>query len=582
MAELTTFQFLNPGWLLLLPVVWLLVWIYSIHTRRPSMWSRICDPKLLRKMLAGNPSRDGSRWLAGIMAMVLTLGVLAIAGPSWRQQSYPLMESASARVVALDLSRSMLVEDLRPNRFAHAVAAAKEMIASDFDGETGLVVFAGAAFVVSPLSRDANTLLAFLDALDPSTMPVDGTRIDLAIGAAQDLLLASIADSGQILIITAGDSNHQQAVQAALNAADLGHSVSILVIGTTEGGPLLNADGGLLRDPQGKLLLSRSNFKLMERIARSGKGSIVALTESSAYADLLISRLGANQLIESKQATDKSQRDPANGGAWIVWLMLPLALLLFRKNLIWMLLLSVLVPGDGELYAKEWNLFWNHPEQLAFEAYQQGDYQSSYELSSNPLLQAAAYYRSGHYQQALELYDADDSAQSAYNRGNAFAQQQRFDEAILAYQQALVLNRALAPARYNKRLLELYLEQQSDSENGPANDAADGDTTNDTQDQSDAETRIGVAGQFQTNPADDLQLGPGLGASTQSGQVDSIERFDGLEQELERLALMARSGDEQLQAEFIERWIKTLPEASTDLYRRKFLRDYQRQKQEAR
>jgi Ca-activated chloride channel family protein len=262
--------------------------------------------------------------------------------------------------------------------------------------------------------------------------------------------------------------------------------------------------------------------------------------------------------------------------------MLPFALLLFRKNLIWMILLGVLVPGDGELYAKEWNLFWNHPEQLAFEAYQQGDYQSSYELSSNPVLQAAAYYRSGHYQQALELYDTDDSAQSAYNRGNAFAQQQHFDEAILAYQQALVLNPAFVPARYNKRLLELYLEQQSDNENGQANDSADGDATNDTQDQSDAETRIGVAGQFQTNPADDLQLGPGLGASTQSGQVDSIEQFYGLEQELERFALMARSGDDLPQAEFIERWIKTLPAASTDLYRRKFLRDYQRQKQQPR
>ena len=580
MTELAAFQFLNPGWLLLLPAVWLLTWNYSGHSRRPSMWNRICDPKLLHKMLAGKPNRDNNRWLAVTMTVVLTLGVLAAAGPSWRQQSYPMMQSASARVVALDLSRSMLVEDVRPQRLAHAVAAAREIISADFDGETGLVVFAGAAFVVSPLSRDANTLLAFLDALDPSTMPQDGTRIDLAIVAAEELLLASIAGNGQIFIITAGDTNSQEAVQAALNAADLGHSVSILAIGTAAGGPLLNADGGLVRDPEGNYLLSRSNFALLQRIARAGKGSIIELTGSSASADLLISKLGANQLMESKSASDKSNRAAANGGVWIVWLMLPFALLLFRKNLIWMILITVLAPVDGEVYAGERDSFWEHPEQLAFEAYQQGDYQLSYELSSNPALQAAAYYRSGQYQQALELYGEDDSAQSLYNRGNALAQQQQFPEAILAYQQALTLNPELAPARYNKRLLELYLEQQI--ENGLANDSAAGDSADDTLDPPDTETRIGISEQFQTNPAEDLQLGPGLGASMQSAQVDPFESFDGLEQELERFILRARDGDQLPDPEFIERWIKSLPETSTDLYQRKFLRDYQRQRRQPR
>jgi Ca-activated chloride channel family protein len=474
----------------------------------------------------------------------------------------------------------MLVEDVRPQRLAHAVAAAREIISSDFDGETGLVVFAGAAFVVSPLSRDANTLLAFLDALDPSTMPQDGTRIDLAIVSAQELLLASIAGNGQIFIVTAGDTNSQEAVQAALNAADLGHSVSILAIGTAAGGPLLNADGGLVRDLEGKFLLSRSNFALLQRIARAGKGSIVELTGSSAYTDLLISKLGANQLMESKSASDKSTRAAANGGVWIVWLMLPFALLLFRKNLIWMILFTVLMPLDGELYASERDSIWTHPEQLAFEAYQQGDYQLSYELSSNPALQAAAYYRSGQYRQALELYGEDDSAQSLYNRGNALAQQQQFPEAILAYQQALTLDPELASARYNKRLLELYLEQQV--ENGLTNDSAAGDSADDALDSPDTETRIGISEQFQTNPAEDLQLGPGLGASMQSAQVDPFESFDGLEQKLERFILRAQDGDQPPDPEFIERWIKSLPATSTDLYHRKFLRDYQRQRRQPR
>ena len=581
MIELANFQFLNPLWLVVLPPLWWLIWTYSRYSRRQSMWSRICDTALLDKMLAETPGSNRNGWLASILTIILTLGILSAAGPSWRKQSYPMMESTSARVLALDLSRSMLAEDVRPQRFAHAVAAAKEIISADFDGETGLVVFAGAAFVVSPLSRDAATLLAFIDALDPSTMPEDGTRIDLAINSARDLLAASVAGRGQIIIVTAGASDNEAAVTAALTAANEGHRIYVLAIGTTAGGPVLDAQSRLLRDPQGRVVLSKTNFALLDRVAQAGKGRLVTMTGSTGVDDLLLSRLSANQLIESDQTGDSSARAAANDGAWLVLLMLPFALLLFRKNLIWMILLGLIVPGDRELYAKEWDLFLNHPEQLAFEAYQRGDFQTSYELSTNPLLQGSAYYRSGQYQQALEMYGKDESAPSIYNLGNTLAQQHRFPEAVVAYQKALALDPQLAPARYNKRLIELYLEQQYETVNGQSGETGDPESF-DSADLPGAEVRIGVAGQESTNPADNQQSGPGLGASIESKQADPFERFDGLEPEMERFALQAQDAGQLPDRQFIERWINALPETSTDLFRRKFLRDFQRQKRQQR
>jgi len=581
MIDLTNFQFLHPLWLVLLPPLWWLVWTYSRYPRRQSMWDRICDRALLDKMRTDPTGSNRNDRLAWILAIVLTLGTLSTAGPSWRKQSYPMLESTSARVLALDLSRSMLTEDVRPQRFAHAVAAAKEILAADFDGETGLVVFAGATFVVSPLSTDTATLLAFIDALDPSTMPEDGTRIDLAIRSARDLLAASVAGRGQIIIVTAGASNNDAALPAALTAANEGNRIHVLAIGTSAGGPALDAAGSLLRDTRGKVVLSKTNFALLDRVAQAGKGGLVTMTDSTGVGDLLMSRLSANQLIESDRADDSSDRAAANDGAWLVLLMLPLALLLFRRNLIWMILLGVLVPGDDKLHAQEWSLFWNHPEQLAFEAYQRGDYQTSYELSTNPLLQGSAYYKSGQYQQALEMYSKDESAQSIYNLGNALALQQQFPEAVLAYQKALKLNPQLGPARYNKRLIELYLEQQYETVNAQAGETDANETSGDAE-LPDAEARIGVAGQELTNPADDQQSGPGLGASMQTGQVDPFERFDGLEQEMERFILPAQDAGQLPDAEQIERWISALPETSTDLFRRKFLRDFKRQRRQPR
>ena len=139
MNDSAVFQFLNPGWLLLLPPAWWLIWSYSRRAGRESMWNRICEPRLLDKMTGDGQAGTSNRMLAWTLGIVMTLSIIAAAGPSWRKQSYPILESTSARVVALDLSRSMLVQDVKPTRFAHAITAAREIITADFDGETGLV-----------------------------------------------------------------------------------------------------------------------------------------------------------------------------------------------------------------------------------------------------------------------------------------------------------------------------------------------------------------------------------------------------------------------------------------------------------
>jgi Ca-activated chloride channel family protein len=179
------------------------------------------------------------------------------------------------------------------------------------------------------------------------------------------------------------------------------------------------------------------------------------------------------------------------------------------------------------------------------------------------------------------MYSKEESAQSIYNLGNTLAQQHQFLEAVLAYQKALELNPQLGPARYNKRLIELYLEQQYETVNAQSGET-DADESSGDAELPDAEALIGVAGQELTNPADDQQSGPGLGASMQTGQVDPFERFDGLEQEMERFVLQAQDAGQLPDAEQIDRWISALPETSTDLFRRKFLRDIQRQKRQPR
>jgi Ca-activated chloride channel homolog len=582
MSTLAGFQFLQPLWLMLLPALWLLIWMQARRAGGESIWQQVCDAHLLAAMTAGQARGAGRGLATWLLGGVLSIGIVAAAAPSWSSLSHPIMEATSARVVVLDLSRSMLVEDIRPNRYQHALAAAGEIIGDGFSGETGLLVFAQSAFVLSPLSRDADSLLAFIEVVDPGTMPRDGNNLAAAIAAAAELLSASLAGQGQIIVITSGDSHDPRAVSAAAAASGLGNRVSVLAIGSAAGGPLLDQHGALQRDGSGQVQISKTNFPLLQRIAEAGRGAMAVLGAAGNNADLLSSRIDASELVEAQRDAESSEREAADDGVWLVWLMLPFALLLFRRNLLWILVVVLLLPAEQDAFAADSSELWTHSERVAMNAYRQGDYDTAIEMSDDPMLRGASYYRSGRLQQALQQFAEVDSARGHYNHANTLVRLQRYGEAIAGYRQALEYDPDLGDARYNLRLLELFLRQQADPAAGDDDvghnlEPTDGNAANEA-----LEVRIGIAAELQGNPADEQQTGPGFGAAQQSGQVDPLERFDGQDLAMERFTLRAPGPELAPQQEFIERWINSLPETSNELYRRKFLRDFLRQQQQQR
>lgn len=576
---MTAFTFLTAAWLLLIPVIWGVLWALARNYRRQSRWHQFCDPHLLEHMITDQSTGNNARWLIWPLALLLTLAAIAMAGPSWREQSSPLLESVSARVLALDLSGSMLVEDVKPSRFKQAIASARNIVSTDYSGETGLVVYAGAAFVVSPLTRDASTLRAFLDALSPETMPLAGNRIDLAIDTAADLLSASISKRGNILVITGGTSDIDAAVQASAEASERGHRISVLAVGTQAGGPMKNPQGGLMRDADGKVILARTEFAELARIAEIGGGVFAGIPTNT---DVAIFTQHSGPGLASLESIDDSINIPANDGIWLVWIMLPLALLLFRRNAFWVVLVALTVPNDHELYAMDWQTLSRNAEQRAVEAYQQGDFPTVLAISTNALTRGSAHYRLQQYEQALEAFSQSDSALAFYNRGNALAQLHKFTEAVLAYKQALVIDPKLEDAKVNLQLLEAYLSQSHDADSNGDGDE-EGDSAAETLEQASAGlSRSGAGSERSENPGDAQQAGFGVGASTQSGPPDLTDEFDGRDPQLELFMLQQGAAIDLPERAIVERWIDSLPQASTDLFQRKFLRDYNRQKNQSR
>lgn len=575
MNWVSAFKFLEPGWLLLLPVILCALWYFALRFRAESMWQRVCDPHLLRWMTGGAMESQRKRWPVWSLAAVLILGIVAAAGPSWRSQPYPLVQSSDARVIALSLSRSMLVQDVKPNRYDLAVAAARSLLTADFDGETALVVFSGAAFVVSPLSTDAKTLLAFLDSLNPEIMPVDGARLDLAITRAGNLLDASVSRKGQILVITDRADNVEAATRAALEASSHGHRVNLLAVGTREGGPLRDPAGGLIRDSQGNYEISATNFDELARVSEVGNGSLIRVKRDLDYSDAILHDQDINARLVDE--ADETGSDLAvNDGVWLVWLMLPLALLLFRRNALWTVLLVFWLPTDAELRADDWDSLWKHAERRAHQAYQSGDYAKAVEHSTDAILIGSAYYKMGEYSLALDHLRRQESAISYYNRGNVYAQQSKFPEAVVAYGRALSLDSTMEDAAYNRKLIQAYLEQ-ADGGTDSADDGAEGEQSTEETELGSTPSQLGEGGQVLANAGDSPESGVGTGASLQSGLPDLSEQYNPQEQPMEQFILNSTADRENLDPVLVERWLKTLPESSSELFRRKFLRDYQRQ-----
>jgi len=428
--------------------------------------------------------------------------------------------------------------------------------------------------VVSPLSRDADTLDAFVDSLQPGMMPLEGARIDLAIEKAQQLLAAAVSGNGHILLVASGSGEPLPAQQAASQARARGFRVSILAIGTSAGGPQIEENGDLARDAQGGYRLAKTDLAALRRIAAAGGGAMISLTHATPGDALLEARIRAGILAAEEQGAEDRNRPAANGGYWLVWLALPFALLLFRKNLIWMLLVAVLLPGTEDAAAA--GSAWQPRERLAYDAYLKGDYELAGELSTDPVLAGAAHYRRGQIEQALADFNRGRSADASYNRGNALARLERFEEAVAAYTRALELDPALDEARYNKRLIELFLEQQEKAATEESRDNADEGSAFDPVQQTGSESQAGIADQISGNPGDQQQPGPGLGAAMQSGMIDPFEEFSDSEQPPDRSAIMEYLNQPREQRR-VESWISELPVSSAELFRRKFLRDYQRQ-----
>lgn len=453
-----TFHLLRPWWLLaLLPALWL-AWRSYSHRGRGGDWSNVVDATLLPHLLEGQPDSRRRLW-PWLLLCGWLLAIFALSGPSWQKQPQPLYIKESALVILLDLSRSMDASDITPSRLTHARHKVLDILAQRQEGQTGLVVYTDEAFVVSPLTDDHRTIANLVPALSSDIMPSQGSQLSVAIERANRLLDDAGFQQAKLLVISDG-VNDVQAFALAEQLPAQQRSLSVLGIGSSQGSPIALSHGGFLTDQDGAIVISKADHDSLQQLAQAGGGRYSPMQHDGSDLSTLLPNRILDQQAGSDSEHQQGQQQWRDEGVWLIFPLLLIAALAFRRGWLLSISLCFLLIQPQPSYAFDWGNLWQTPNQQAEQAMQQQHYQQAAETFEDPLWQATALYRAGDYQQAAEKFAQHDSAIAHYNRGNALAQSGQLPEAIQAYQQSLELDPEHQDSQFNMELVQSMLEQQ--------------------------------------------------------------------------------------------------------------------------
>lgn len=333
---LSAFHFSEPGWLwALLLCVPVALWLYISRNLSGGneRIRRYADAHLLPHLLGKAEASSRTQWLRFIRwTGVWALLVLAMAGPRWDFTNVQLFRPGTNLLVLFDISRSMNVADVQPNRLARARQELEDLLGQSRGIRVGLIGFASVAHVVSPVTEDLNGIRRVLSALDTSLVQLQGSRLLFALERAEELLLGQPADSvNSLLIITDGDFDEPGLEQRLQEFTDLGVRVHVLGVGTPEGDAVPGEGGLWLKGRDGQPVVSILNEDFLKTLAAAGGGVYQRADYRERDTKKILDELRAQALPQ----TDRDERTRVWNERfyWLTGLALLLVLPLFRRTL---------------------------------------------------------------------------------------------------------------------------------------------------------------------------------------------------------------------------------------------------------
>lgn len=328
------FRFEEPAYLyllLLLPVLALLYW-YSNYRRRRAI-RKFGDLELMA-MLMPDVSRYRPNVKFGIIWLVVALFSLLLARPQFGSKLETIKRQGVEVMIALDISNSMLAQDVQPSRLAKAKRLVAQLVDKMENDKVGMIVFAGDAFTQLPITSDYISAKMFLESIDPSLISKQGTAIGAAINLATRSFTPQEGVGRAVIVITDGENHEGGAVEAATEAAKKGIQVNVLGVGLPDGAPIpMEGTNDYRKDREGNVIVTRLNEAMCQEIAKAGNGLYVRVDNTNNAQKAIGQEINkmAKADVETQVYTEFNEQFQAV--AWFILILLLVEMLILeRKN----------------------------------------------------------------------------------------------------------------------------------------------------------------------------------------------------------------------------------------------------------
>lgn len=504
------FRFENPEYLYLLVAVPVLALMhYALLLRRKRRLHLFGEPAMLRQL-----APDVSRWRPEakfwLMELALALLVVMVARPQMGTKVSNEKRTGIETVIAMDISNSMMAEDVTPSRLARTKMMVENLVDKFTDDKIALVVFAGDAFVQLPITSDNVSAKMFLANIAPELISTQGTDIARAIELSTHSFTQAEGIGRAIIVITDGEDHEGGAVEAAEAAKKKGMRVFVLGVGSAQGAPIPAGDGGYMADNSGNTVMSALNEDMCRQVAQAGGGAYIHVDNNSnaqAQLDAELAKL-AKKEMETTVYSDYDEQFQAFGVIVALLLILEVCLLERRnrvlgrftlfgakrgKVLAALMLLSTataLAQADRQHVREGNRLFRKGSYAEAEVAYRKAleanprNPQAVYNLGNALLAQQKDSAAVSQFEQAAKLESVPLRKSMAYHNLGVICQGKRlFAEAINAYKESLRLNPKDHETRYNLELCKRQQKQQQDNKKNKTNKQDQKDDKQDKQKQ---------------------------------------------------------------------------------------------------
>ena len=327
------FRFEEPAYLYLLFLlpVFVALYIFSNYKRRKAI-KKFGDPELLSQLMpAVSKYRPDVKFTLVILSIAL-FSVL-LARPQFGSKLETVKRKGVEVIIALDISNSMLAQDVQPSRLEKAKMVISKLVDELDNDKVGMIVFAGDAFTQLPITSDYISAKMFLESINPALLSKQGTAIGQAVGLAMRSFTPQEGVGRSIIVITDGE-NHEEGVSEAIKeAVKKDVQVNVLGVGLPDGAPIpIEGKNDYRRDNSGNVIMTRLNESMCQEIAKDGKGIYVRVDNTNSAQKTIINEINkmGKKDVESKVYSDYNEQFQAV--AWIILLLLLVEMLILDKK----------------------------------------------------------------------------------------------------------------------------------------------------------------------------------------------------------------------------------------------------------